>query len=120
MVIPMSPPGHVFAFSLLNRCFPGAKPSGFTMQRQDLDEMLDLATQKAPARAVQVAVATAAFLLVVAAAIKGHERVHYAHWIPNSYSAVELLNSRGRARVVRRMRLKVEPNNRTWRRDQEQ
>ena len=72
MVIPMSPPGHVFAFSLLNRCFPGAKPSGFTMQRQDLDEMLDLATQKAPARAVQVAVATAAFLLVVAAAIKGH------------------------------------------------
>ena len=52
--------------------------------------------------------------------LKVTERVHYAHWIPNSYSAVELLNSRGRARVVRRMRLKVEPNNRTWRRDQEQ
>jgi len=39
MVIPLSPPGHVFAFSLLNRCFPAAVPSAFTTQRQDIDEI---------------------------------------------------------------------------------
>jgi len=39
MVIPLSPPGHVFAFSLLNRCFPAAVPSAFTSQRQDIDEI---------------------------------------------------------------------------------
>jgi len=39
MIIPLSPPGHVFAFSLLNRVFPGAVPSGFTAQRQDIDEL---------------------------------------------------------------------------------
>jgi len=72
MVIPMSPPGHVFAFSLLNRCFPGAVPSGFTLQRQDLDEMFALATQKKTALAVQVAVAAAVVLLVAAAVIAGH------------------------------------------------
>jgi hypothetical protein len=26
----MSPPGHVFAFSVLNRVFPNAVPSAFT------------------------------------------------------------------------------------------
>ena len=39
MVIPLSPPGHVFAFSLLNRVFPGAVPSGFTAERQDIKEL---------------------------------------------------------------------------------
>jgi hypothetical protein len=39
MIIPLSPPGHVFAFSLLNRCFPSAVPSAFTSQRQDIDEI---------------------------------------------------------------------------------
>ena len=39
MIIPLSPPGHVFAFSVLNRVFPGAVPSGFTAQRQDIDEL---------------------------------------------------------------------------------
>lgn len=39
MIIPLSPPGHVFAFSLLNRVFPGAVPSGFTAQRQDINEL---------------------------------------------------------------------------------
>ena len=39
MIVPLSPPGHVFAFSLLNRCFPGAVPSAFTTQRQDVDEI---------------------------------------------------------------------------------
>lgn len=72
MIIPMSPPGHVFAFSLLNRCFPGAVPSGFTLQRQDLDEIFDLATGKTPALAVQVAMATAVVLLLAAAAVAGH------------------------------------------------
>jgi len=74
MVIPMSPPGHVFAFSLLNRCFPGAVPSGFTSSRQDLDEMFDLATvdtQKTPAFAAQAAAAIAVFL-AAAAVIAAH------------------------------------------------
>jgi len=39
MIIPMSPPGHVFAFSVLNRVFPGAVPSAFTAQRQDINEL---------------------------------------------------------------------------------
>lgn len=39
MVIPLSPPGHVFAVSLLNRCFPAAVPSQFTSQRQDVYEI---------------------------------------------------------------------------------
>ena len=39
MVIPMSPPGHVFAFSVLNRVFPGAVPSAFTAQRQDINDI---------------------------------------------------------------------------------
>ncbi len=37
MVVPLSPPGHVFAFSVLNRCFPGAVPSAFTRRRQEID-----------------------------------------------------------------------------------
>jgi len=37
MLIPLSPPGHVFVFSLLNRAFPAAVPSAFTQQRQDVD-----------------------------------------------------------------------------------
>ena len=32
MIVPLTPPGHVFAFSVLNRCFPSAVPSGFTAQ----------------------------------------------------------------------------------------
>merc|ERR1719316_1102014 len=36
MIIPLSPPGHVFAFSLMQKCFPAAVPSPFTSQRQDL------------------------------------------------------------------------------------
>lgn len=39
MIVPLSPPGHVFAFSLLNRCFPGAIPSGFTERRQGVHEI---------------------------------------------------------------------------------
>jgi len=39
MVIPMSPPGHVFAFSVLNRVFPNAVPSAFTAQRQDINDI---------------------------------------------------------------------------------
>ena len=39
MVIPMLPPGHVFAFSVLNRVFPGAVPSAFTAQRQDINDI---------------------------------------------------------------------------------
>ena len=38
-IVPLSPPGHIFAFSLLNRCFPGAVPSGFTERRQDMYEI---------------------------------------------------------------------------------
>ena len=34
MIVPLTPPGHVFAFSMLKRCFPSAVPSGFTEQRQ--------------------------------------------------------------------------------------
>ena len=36
MIIPLSPPGHVFAFSLMKKCFPAAIPSPFTAQRQDI------------------------------------------------------------------------------------
>ncbi|KAL1528548.1 hypothetical protein AB1Y20_009891 [Prymnesium parvum] len=39
MIVPLTPPGHVFAFSLLNRCFPGAMPSAFTEKRQDIFEV---------------------------------------------------------------------------------
>jgi hypothetical protein len=39
MIIPLSPPGHVFAFSLLKKCFPAAVPSPFTAQRQDVYEI---------------------------------------------------------------------------------
>lgn len=39
MIVPLTPPGHVFAFSLLNRCFPGAIPSGFTERRQGVYEL---------------------------------------------------------------------------------
>ncbi|KAL3895379.1 MAG: hypothetical protein SGPRY_013527, partial [Prymnesium sp.] len=39
MIVPLTPPGHVFAFSLLNRCFPGAMPSAFTERRQDIYEV---------------------------------------------------------------------------------
>lgn len=75
MVIPLSPPGHrfprrpaapppaprcdepfvagcrrhVFAFSLLNRCFPAAVPSAFTAQRQDIDEIYSRIAAEAPA-----------------------------------------------------------------------
>ena len=34
MVVPLSPPGHAFAFSLMNRCIPNAIPSPFTAERQ--------------------------------------------------------------------------------------
>ena len=37
MAVPLSPPGHVFAFSLLSRVFP--PPTPFTRQRQDITEM---------------------------------------------------------------------------------
>ena len=54
MVIPLSPPGHVFAFSLLNRCFPSAVPSAFTMQRQDIDEIYSrIASEAAGAEATE-------------------------------------------------------------------
>ena len=44
--MPLSPPGHIFAFSLLNRCFPGAVPSGFTERRQDMYDIYKrIATQ---------------------------------------------------------------------------
>ena len=44
--VPLSPPGHIFAFSLLNRCFPGAVPSGFTERRQDMYDIYKrIATQ---------------------------------------------------------------------------
>ena len=39
MIVPLSPPGHVLAFSLMNRCFPAAVPSPFTAQRQDVYEI---------------------------------------------------------------------------------
>lgn len=39
MIVPLTPPGHVFAFSLLNRCFPGAMPSAFTEKRQGIFEV---------------------------------------------------------------------------------
>merc|ERR1712196_10117 len=39
MIIPLTPPGHVFAFSMLKRCFPAAVPSAFTETRQDLLEV---------------------------------------------------------------------------------
>ena len=39
MIIPLSPPGHVFAFSLMKKCFPAAVPSPFTAQRQDVYEI---------------------------------------------------------------------------------
>ena len=38
MIVPLSPPGHVFAFSLMNRC-SSAVPSPFTSQRQDVYEI---------------------------------------------------------------------------------
>ena len=45
-IVPLSPPGHIFAFSLLNRCFPGAVPSGFTERRQDMYDIYKrIATQ---------------------------------------------------------------------------
>lgn len=44
--VPLTPPGHIFAFSLLNRCFPGAVPSGFTERRQDMYDIYKrIATQ---------------------------------------------------------------------------
>lgn len=50
MVIPMSPPGHVFAFSLLKKCFPAAVPSPFTAQRQDIYEIYTRIAAEADAR----------------------------------------------------------------------
>jgi hypothetical protein len=45
-IVPLSPPGHIFAFSLMNRCFPGAVPSGFTERRQDMYDIYKrIATQ---------------------------------------------------------------------------
>jgi len=58
MIIPLSPPGHVFAFGLLNRCFPSAVPSPFTRQRQDINEIystiaFEVASQSTGIRAWQ-------------------------------------------------------------------
>ena len=39
LVFPLTPPGNVLAFNLLNRYVPGATPSGFTRRRQDCDEL---------------------------------------------------------------------------------
>ena len=39
LIFPLTPPGNVLAFNLLNKYVPGATPSGFTRQRQDCDEM---------------------------------------------------------------------------------
>ena len=47
-VIPMSPPGHVFAFSVLNRVFPNAVPSAFTAQRQDINDIYTARRPPAP------------------------------------------------------------------------
>jgi len=33
-VVPLSPPGHAFAFGLMQRCFPAGVPSSFTSERQ--------------------------------------------------------------------------------------
>ena len=44
----MSPPGHVFAFSVLNRVFPNAVPSAFTAQRQDINDIYTARRPSAP------------------------------------------------------------------------
>ena len=54
MVIPLSPPGHVFAFSLMKKCFPAAIPSPFTVQRQDIYEIYTRIALEAQARAAEV------------------------------------------------------------------
>ena len=51
MVIPLSPPGHVFAFSLWKKCFPAAVPSMFTAQRQDVYEIYSRIAYEAKASA---------------------------------------------------------------------
>merc|ERR1719487_2722062 len=51
MIVPLSPPGHVFAFSLMKRCFPNAVPSPFTEERQDIYEIYSrIANEAADAR----------------------------------------------------------------------
>ena len=51
MVVPLTPPGHVFAFSLLKRCFPAAVPSGFTEERQDIYDIYSRVSSAAEASA---------------------------------------------------------------------
>ncbi|KOO29549.1 hypothetical protein Ctob_003478, partial [Chrysochromulina tobinii] len=51
MIFPLSPPGHVFAFSLMKKCFPAAIPSPFTAQRQDIYEIYTRIALEAQANA---------------------------------------------------------------------
>ena len=51
MIVPLTPPGHVFAFSLLKRCFPAAVPSGFTEERQDIYDIYSRVSSAAEASA---------------------------------------------------------------------
>ena len=60
MIIPLSPPGHVFAFSLLNRCFPNAVPSPFTAERQDIYEIYKSIATEAAAQTAAASSSTAA------------------------------------------------------------
>ena len=63
MIVPLSPPGHVFAFSLMKRCFPNAVPSPFTAERQDIYEIysrIAFESTKSSARAVVPAVVATA------------------------------------------------------------
>ena len=63
MIVPLSPPGHVFAFSLMKRCFPNAVPSPFTAERQDIYEIYSrIASEAAAAQAREpvIAASTAA------------------------------------------------------------
>jgi len=39
MIVPLTPVGHVLAFSLMNKLFPGSTPTPFTAQRQDVYEI---------------------------------------------------------------------------------
>ena len=64
MIVPLSPPGHVFAFSLMKRCFPAAVPSPFTAERQDIYEIYnriaaDAAATKATAASAKAKQAAA-------------------------------------------------------------
>ena len=56
----MSPPGHVFAFSLMKKMFPAAVPSPFTAERQDIYEIYSrIATEAAATASAAAATAKA-------------------------------------------------------------